>query len=180
MTRWTRRVPWVVAFAVVADLQGSPDVFRWTIGDADAGRTFDLDARALGGSPFTLTLAGDGGRPLATVGLGPDQRAHLYDLRLEAGTYQVTLAPASSEPRPYVLSAAFTSDPNADPEPNDIAELAAPLAVGTTVHGRLASVGDTDSLPAGGRSGAGRHAARHRARLASGPRSRGVRAQRFG
>ena len=132
-------------FLVLGDLQGSADDYRWTIDADDAPRTWDLDVRALPGSTFSLTLETDAGAALADAFVGPDAHAHLYDLRLPAGSYRVRLGAGAVEPRPYVLGALATSDPAADAEPNDVASLAVPLLPGVAARGRLAGTGDVDT-----------------------------------
>jgi len=133
------------AFAITGDLTGSPDLFRWTIEDADAGRSWALDARALAGSSFTLSLLTDGGVPLASAQVGPDAYAHLYDLRLEAGSYLVHLGDGTADARPYVLGATLVTDADVDAEPNDAQDQAVPITPGSPARGRLAGSGDVDS-----------------------------------
>ncbi len=52
----TTASPVAGAFAVSGDLTGGPDVFAWTLSDADAARTWQLDVSATPGLPATVDL----------------------------------------------------------------------------------------------------------------------------
>jgi hypothetical protein len=132
------------SISLVGDLQGSVDVYRWTLSTADATHSWQLDARTLPGQSLALALTRPDGTALGLAQAGSDGIAHLRDLRLAEGDYLVTLSPAASQPVPYLLSSLADQDPTADPEPNNTPALAAPLAVGQPVTGRLAPPEDTD------------------------------------
>src|SRR5262245_1432251 len=58
------------AFTLSGDLDGSRDVYRWTLGPDDTQETWDVDVQGLAGSSIALTLEDDERRSLATVNLG--------------------------------------------------------------------------------------------------------------
>ncbi len=138
--------PVVAAFTLSGDAGGSDDVFAWSIDAAAAERSWDVSALM----PFapqgstSLSLAAIDGRVLASAPVGADGVAHIYDLRLPAGTYLVQL-PAATGGEPYVLDGAVSTGGSSDPEPNDTPMTAVLLdpAAGP-VRGRLAIDRDSD------------------------------------
>ena len=131
-------------FAITGDLGGSQDAFRWSLTDEDAARSWDLAAFAPGTS-VSLTLTTVEGGLMAAASTAADGWARIYDLRLPAGAYLVSLSPASVFGRTYLLTATVETSPSADAEPNNTPETAIVLdAAGPPMLGRLAADQDTD------------------------------------
>jgi hypothetical protein len=149
--------PLTLPAALIGDAQGTPDVYRFSLTEADAARRWQIDVRAVQDDYVELSLlrAADG-TELARTYVARDGATHLYDLALPAGDYLVRFEPGSGDsPLPYVLEIAPAPDAaaDADPEPNDDATQAVPLALGEPRTGRLAGMRDVDryafTIPAG-------------------------------
>jgi hypothetical protein len=149
--------PLTLPAALIGDAQGTPDVYRFSLSEADAARRWQLDVRAVQDDHVELALlrAADGGE-LARTFVPRDGATHLYDLALPAGEYLVRFEPGSGDaPLPYVLEIGPAPDAaaDADPEPNDEPSQAVALSLGEPRTGRLAGVRDVDryavTIPAG-------------------------------
>ncbi|MBX3030829.1 MAG: VWA domain-containing protein [Chloroflexi bacterium] len=131
-------------FAVSGDLQETRDVYRWTVSDAIADQPVTIRLHGPVASGMALTLRDEAtGASHRQVTLDERGIAHIDDLRLPAGGYQLELTPSMDVRTPYVLSASPSEVADADPEPNDHALTAVPLDPARPVaRGRL-TVGDS-------------------------------------
>lgn len=149
--------PLTLPAALIGDAQGTPDLYRFSLSEADAARRWQIDVRAVQNDYVELALLrADDGSELARTYVARDGATHLYDLALPAGDYLVRFEPGSGDvPLPYVLEIHPAADAvaDADPEPNDDAAQAVPLDLGTPRTGRLAGMRDIDryafTIPAG-------------------------------
>ena len=133
-------------FSLSGDLSGSVDEYAWTVSKEDAARAWSLEADGQVGVSMYLSLEKPDGTVLTSQGADNDGRASLTDLKLASGKYIVRVEPAADTPRPYVLTAAATSNVIGDPEPNDTAATAVPLDPSHTVaQGRIGRTGDRDT-----------------------------------
>ncbi|MCY7418389.1 MAG: hypothetical protein LH650_07825 [Chloroflexi bacterium] len=141
-----RAAPVLGLFELAGDAAGSPDVFAWNLTTDDSSGSRDISMRmpfaAVGSS--NLSLSATDGRVLVSAPVGPDGVAHIYDLRLPAATYLVSI-PAAAGPQPYVLVSSVSAGESSDLEPNDSTGTAVVIdpAAGS-VRGRLAKDQDTD------------------------------------
>ena len=144
----TAGTPVVGAFALGGDLQGSEDLFAWTLSEADAAQLWEVTAQAAVGGSLTLGIQGPDGRILANVAASPggDVRITLADLGFTAGTYLVRVSPAATGATPYTLAAKPLGVPIAgnEVEPNDDVANGVPLGPPTVATGRLSRGGDID------------------------------------
>ena len=135
------------AFALSGDLQGSPDMYRWTV-LPDAAAAWTLRAVTQLGSSGSLTLMTGDEAEILVRAQSVDGRVELPDLALPAGDYLVTVDPAASAATPYVLSAQATATaeaPSGDAEPNDTPERAVLMADEKPLaRGRLGRTQDED------------------------------------
>lgn len=153
----TTATPLTLPVALIGDAQGTPDVYRFTLTDADAARRWQLDVRAVQDDYVELALLrATDAVELARTYVPRDGATHLYDLALPAGDYLVRFEPGSGDaPLPYVLEIGPAPDAaaDADPEPNDDPAQAVSLALAEPRTGRLAGVRDVDryafTIPAG-------------------------------
>lgn len=133
------------AFDISGDLGGSTDLYRWTIGPADAERSWRLEGRTSLHAPLQLELRSLAGAQMAAAGLDLAGLARIHDLRLPAGDYILSVGPAAATAQPYVVGAVEVSDPLADPEPNGSRDRAVPMDPATlSAIGRLAGYQDRD------------------------------------
>ena len=138
------------AFSVSGDLTGSTSgtghVYAWTLSEADAARAWRLDLSATPAISGKLALFDAAGTTrLATGDLGQDGTAHLWDLRLSAGTYTVWVTQGGSESPAYVLQAVEETAADIDPEPDDLPTSALPLDPSTlAARGRVTHGLDVD------------------------------------
>ena len=107
------------AFAVSGDLLGSADTFAWTIDDAEASSAWHLDASLTPGLGAYLDITAADGTPIARASSGYAGTSRIWDLRLEPGTYTVTLTSYNDQPPAYVLRAVAEPAQDIDAEPND-------------------------------------------------------------
>ena len=141
----TTATPVSGAFELSGDVGGSADVFRWTLSDEDAARSWRLEALTSVGAPLTLALTTADGEPLVATNAAADGSAAIHDLRLPAGDYVVSLSGGLDEVQPYRLRAVEVTDHDVDPEPNDPVALAIPIdPAALMARGRLAGEGDVD------------------------------------
>ena len=141
----TTATPISGAFSLSGDGGASVDVYAWTVSQQDAGRAWQLDALGQVGVAYYLTLTDTNGDQVASESPDPFGGAHLYDLRLAAGTYLVSLSNQGDGIHPYALASTVVDLGQADPEPNDdIGHALALDPVTLVAHGRLARAGDVD------------------------------------
>jgi hypothetical protein len=120
-------------------LDTTADYYAWTLSEADAANGWQVSLESDVGSNAFLSLSTNDGQTLAIVGVGPDGRTSLRDLKLSPGTYIIQPYGAAT---PYTLSATAT-DISADPEPNNDAVTASPIVISAATTGRLTE-GDQD------------------------------------
>jgi hypothetical protein len=130
--------------ALIGDAHGSPDLYRWTVSDEDAARTWQIDVRAVEGDYMALELRQEDGTPIARTDVPRNGQGHLYDLRIPAGTYYFAFSTTDDDATPYVLEVRPSDAADADPEPNDTVPQAIPIAIGGALPGRLAGPRDFD------------------------------------
>ncbi len=134
-------------FSLSGDGASTDDVFAWTLSEADALQAWQLDVLGQVGAYYYLTLAGQDGQQLVSVSDDALGAAHLYDLRLAAGTYLVTVSNQGEGVRPYALASRANEPGQADAEPDDDTGQALPIDPETRVaRGRLARSGDIDTF----------------------------------
>ena len=136
--------PVAASFALTGAIEGDPDVYRWTLTDADASGRWQVDLGSVQGDTVELTLQAADGTVLTETRTQSDGQGHLHDLQLAAGSYDLLLRTSSAEPLGYLLSAAPSASTAWDPEPNDEPGQALPIAIGGSAVGRLAGPLDTD------------------------------------
>lgn len=136
--------PISLPFSFIGDAAETPDVYRWTVRETDAGVPTQVDLRVVAGDSVRMRLLDLAGTQLAWADAQRDGLGHLHDLVLPAGDYLLEVSGSGAGPLGYVLSSAAPGDPDADAEPNDSPDQALPLAIGTTVTGRLAGARDID------------------------------------
>lgn len=136
-------------FTFVGDAADTPDVYRWTIRDDEAGVPVQVDLRVVAGDSVRMRLLDLAGTELALATAQRDGLGHLYDLVLPAGDYLLEVSGSGAGPLGYVLSSSVPDDPDADAEPNDGRDQALPLAIGGTLTGRLAGPRDIDHYRVG-------------------------------
>ena len=129
---------------LVGAIDGSPDLYRWTLDAAAAGERHGVELRGVAGDYLTLRLLDATGAELARTDMQRDGYARLHDLALPAGDYLLELATGSGGIHGYVLTTEVVGDPLADAEPNDAAARAIDIAIGDEVTGRLAGPRDID------------------------------------
>jgi hypothetical protein len=131
------------AFVVGGDVASGPDMFAWTLSDAEASGSWHLDLSTTLGARGYLTLRGPDGSELTSTTTADTGDGRLWDLRLAPGTWTIEVEAASSVAPAYVLRAVQDTDTDVDAEPND--RVAVPMDAATlTAHGRLAGDGDRD------------------------------------
>ena len=131
---------------LVGAVDGSPDLYRWTLDATTAADRHRIDLRGVVGDSLSLRLLDATGDALARTDLQRDGQAHLHDLALSAGDYLIEVATGSAGSHGYELSTIVVDDPLADAEPNDDQARPIVLAVGDEVTGRLAGPRDIDTF----------------------------------
>ncbi len=132
-------------FVVGGDLLGGPDAFLWTLDDAAAARTWHLDLAGTPGLGATMELMSSDGTWLARTSLAGQGTARIWDLRLPAGTYAISLTATSADPPSYVLRSTVETEGDLDPEPDDLvaqATMLDPMRLSAT--GRITTRTDED------------------------------------
>ena len=134
------------AFALSGDLQGTADLYRWTLGPDDVAMPWRLSVRSSLKAPTTLELMTADGASMAWVRAGSDGVITLHDLGLAPGDYLIELQYANG-PQPYELRAEQVIETDIDPEPNDTPDLALTVDPSTRMaSGRLTSSADVDQF----------------------------------
>lgn len=140
----TTATPLAGAFSLTGAIEEDPDVYRWTLSEADAAGPWQADLQSAQGDAVDLALQTADGSPLAATRTGSDAQGHLYDLRLDAGDYLLVVSASGGEARGYLLAAGPADAATWDPEPNDAPAQAIGVAVGGSATGRLAGPRDFD------------------------------------
>lgn len=131
-------------FALSGDLDGSRDVYRWSVSRADAATPWRLTARTSPEARMTLELADAAGTTILEAFATPDGTAVFDDLGLAEGEYLVVVAGGGTGVQPYELGAVPVSDAGVDREPNDTPASALALDQASGATGRLTSDADVD------------------------------------
>jgi len=128
------------AFEVSGDAAGAETLYRWEISETAGAWQLDVTGPPEEGISLEL-LAEDLTRIDRTKGTAV---ATLFDLALAPGTYVLRVPRSPRDALPFTLASSPVSA-DYDPEPNDDAATAAPIAVGDSRPGRLAdAAGDAD------------------------------------
>jgi len=125
------------AFEVSGDAGGVEPRFSWTV--TESSPRWLVEATVPDDASLTFHLLdADGQEFERSSGRG---QAAIRDVRLEPGTYTISVNRTNDETFPFTLRAR-PEDEIFDPEPNDQLTDAVPIAPGDTVTGRLARVAD--------------------------------------
>ena len=133
-------------FEISGDVGDGHDIYRWTLDDADAARTYRIEAQTSLRAPLTLELRSAAAQPMALAQWTRDGSALvLHDIGLAPGEYLLDVTAPATTAQPYVIRSLVVTDDIADREPNDGRERAIPLdPVTRTTLGRLAAANDRD------------------------------------
>ncbi len=123
------------AFEISGDVASADLRVAWSV--MDAGSQWQVEAIGPTEEIVSLVLEDAEGQ-LLDRSSGYD-RAGLFDLDLAPGSYTLVVLRGGEDVFPVSLAAARQAEEH-DPEPNDSAELAVPIADGEAIRGRLARI----------------------------------------
>jgi hypothetical protein len=130
--------------ALIGAVDGSPDLYRWTLDATAAGQRHRIGVRVIAGDYLVVRLLDTQGAELARTDTQRDGNARIHDLELSAGDYLIELSTGSGGAHGYELTTAVVEDALADAEPNDEPAGAIDITMGDEVSGRLAGPRDFD------------------------------------
>ncbi|MBW7881739.1 MAG: hypothetical protein H3C34_03730 [Caldilineaceae bacterium] len=138
--------PLAGAFAVAGDLQGSDDLYRWTVDEAGAAQRWHLALSAPAGERVSFQINAVGGRPIVSSTVDDLGRFAVLDLAFAAGDYELRFWPAKDMAMPYLLAMtpAGARTPEHEEEPNNDPPSAFPLDPALPTTGRFSAQRDTD------------------------------------